>query len=360
MSVCQPGLRDCKLSFFNVDSIYDYLLSIGMRPIVELSFMPAYIASNNGQDTIFWYKGITDPPADYNAWIQLISSFAQHLVDRYGIDEVSQWRFEVWNEPNLDFWHVDPPNKQSEYFKLYNATATAVKSVSAQLQVGGPATAQLQWIPDFLAWSNSNGVPVDFVSSHIYPSDPQVPTNNTGAAQVLMNARAQVTAGASTALPMVITEFNSGLWNLHDTSYASAFLVSLFAQLPADTADVLSYWTFTDIFEEGGQQSTPFQEGFGLQTIHGVPKPAYRALQLFHQGGSERLPASSDDGAVFALPLFNRVSGEVRVCVSNFDVYSGPDPQQRNATVSVIGVLPPANNLVPIFRIDDTHVTPRK
>src|SRR5690606_19757538 len=89
-------------SFFNIDSIFDFLLSIHMKPLVELSFMPEMLAS--GTSTIMHYKGNTTPPKSLSEWSNLIVALAQHLVDRYGAQEVRTWMFEVWNEPNLDFW----------------------------------------------------------------------------------------------------------------------------------------------------------------------------------------------------------------------------------------------------------------
>ena len=122
-------------NFSYVDQIYDGLLANGVRPFVELSFMPKKLAS---KDTLhaFWYKQNVSPPKDYAKWDEMITQFVKHLIDRYGIDEVSQWYFEVWNEPNIDFWTGDP--KQATYFELYDHTARAIKSVNGKLRVGGP------------------------------------------------------------------------------------------------------------------------------------------------------------------------------------------------------------------------------
>ena len=93
-----------------VDHIYDGLLDSGVRPYVEISFMPKALAAH--MDYLgFWYRPIVSPPADYAKWDALITAFAQHLVERYGIDEVAQWYFEVWNEPNIDFWAGSPSSR---------------------------------------------------------------------------------------------------------------------------------------------------------------------------------------------------------------------------------------------------------
>ncbi len=134
-------------SFFNADRIFDFLLSIGMKPFVELSFMPACLAS--GGQTVFHYGANVSPPKDYARWATLIRKLVAHWAERYGLAELRQWFFEVWNEPNLDAFGS---GKQEDYFKLYRYTAEAIKSVDGALKVGGPATAANAWIDDFTAF----------------------------------------------------------------------------------------------------------------------------------------------------------------------------------------------------------------
>jgi xylan 1,4-beta-xylosidase len=85
-------------SFFNADQVMDFLVGIGMRPFVELSLMPEALAS--GPETVFHYRGNVTPPEDPGAWAGLVERLLTHWVERYGADEVRQWFFEVWNEPN--------------------------------------------------------------------------------------------------------------------------------------------------------------------------------------------------------------------------------------------------------------------
>jgi xylan 1,4-beta-xylosidase len=153
-------------SFFNVDQICDFLLSIGMRPFMELSFMPESLAL--GSDTVFHYKGNVTAPRDYDDWETLIKKLVEHWVQRYGLPEVSQWFFEVWNEPNLDAFWKKP---QADYFKLYHRTANVIKNVDKSLQVGGPATADNAWITEFINYCDKNDIPADFISTHHYPTD---------------------------------------------------------------------------------------------------------------------------------------------------------------------------------------------
>ena len=144
----------------------DFLISIGMRPFVELSFMPEMLAS--GSTRVFSYQANVTPPKNYRQWEELIHKLASHWVERYGVDEVREWFFEVWNEPNLKaFW----TGTQKDYFKLYRITAKALKRVDPLLKVGGPATAKNAWVPEFLEFCENRKVPVDFVSTHHYPTD---------------------------------------------------------------------------------------------------------------------------------------------------------------------------------------------
>jgi xylan 1,4-beta-xylosidase len=136
-------------NFSYVDQIYDGLLENKVRPFIELSFMPKKLTSDPNALHPFWYKQNVAPPKDWAKWDELIEAFTRHLIQRYGEDEVANWYFEVWNEPNLDFWSGNP--KQPTYFELYDHTVRAIKRVSPRLRVGGPSTAQAAWADAFLA-----------------------------------------------------------------------------------------------------------------------------------------------------------------------------------------------------------------
>jgi xylan 1,4-beta-xylosidase len=278
-------------SFFNCDQIFDFLLGIGMRPFVELSFMPTALAS--GKRTVFSYEANVTPPKDYKHWSTLIERMVSHLVDRYGEREVSQWFFEVWNEPNLKkFWS----GNRREYFKLYRHTVQAIKSVSASLKVGGPATAKSEWIEEFVDFCERNEVSCDFVSTHHYPNDgfekdgDDVEQRLFKAQRGIMREVAQNTRRHSRNRPVYYTEWNSSsfLWDpLHDDPYAAAFVGSTILEANG-LVDGYSFWTFSDIFEENDFSSVPFHGGFGLLTVHDIPKPSYRAFELFHDLGDRQ------------------------------------------------------------------------
>ncbi len=112
-----------------------------MKAFVERSFMPSILSS--GDQTVFHYRANVSAPRDLSQWSTLIRKLALHCVERYGIAEVRQWLFEVWNEPNLAAFGS---GSQAQYFELYRYTAEALKTVDRGLQVGGPATADNAWI----------------------------------------------------------------------------------------------------------------------------------------------------------------------------------------------------------------------
>jgi xylan 1,4-beta-xylosidase len=275
-------------SFFNADLIFDFLLSIGMKPFVELSFMPSALAS--GDQTVFHYRANVTAPKDLADWSVLIRKLVGHWVDRYGIDEVRQWYFEVWNEPNLTAFGS---GSQTDYFALYRYTAEAIKGVDAALKVGGPATAANAWIDDFLGFCRSEGLPADFVSTHHYPTDAFGRPGDDTEAQLAASTRSVLREQARDVrkkagdLPVYYTEWctsSNPRDPMHDDPYAAAFIVKTVLEANG-LVQGYSYWTFSDIFEENYFPSVPFQGGFGLLNIHGIPKPAYRAYELLHDLG---------------------------------------------------------------------------
>jgi xylan 1,4-beta-xylosidase len=290
-------------SFFNSDQIWDYLRSIGMRPFVELSFMPEALASGN--TTIFHYKGNVTPPKSYRDWATLISKLVGHWVDRYGLDEVRTWFLEVWNEPNLkDFW----TGSQEAYFKLYRYTADAIKGVDGGLRVGGPATAKNEWITEFLDFCEKNKLPADFVSTHHYPTDAlgmeeqDTETQLAHGRRSLLRDWARETHRLARGRPVYYTEWNTSSNPrdpLHDEPYAAAFVIKTVMEM-SGLVDGYSFWTFSDIFEENYFPSVPFHGGFGLLNLHGIPKPMYRAFGLLHHLGNECLPIEGTHSAVDA------------------------------------------------------------
>lgn len=344
--------------FFNLDQVYDFLIGIGMRPFVELSFMPDALAS--GDKTVFSYRGDVTPPKDHEQWAALIHKLVSHWVDRYGVDEVRQWFFEVWNEPNLSaFW----TGSQEDYFELYRYTVRAIKSVDTQFQVGGPATASNAWIEEFVDFCDREGLPADFISTHHYPTDALgKPGDDTEkqlslATRGILRERARHTVEAARGKPVYYTEWSSSsnpFFHRHDEPYAAAFIMKNFLDV-ADLVKGYSYWTFSDIFSENYFSSVPFHGGFGLLTINGIAKPSYRACQLLGRIGHERLVVTGEHETVDAWVV--RDHDRVAVLIVN-RAFPGQPIQSETVSVRLHGIARPA--LAWLERIDQDHCNPRR
>jgi xylan 1,4-beta-xylosidase len=288
-------------SFFNADQIFDFLLSIDMKPFVELSFMPSTLSS--GSDTVFHYRGNVTPPKDYDAWEDLIQKIVRHWVDRFGINNVREWFFEIWNEPNLSaFWQ----GTQDDYFLLYRHAVKAIKSVDEKLKVGGPATADNEWIADFYNFCTKNEIPFDFISTHQYPTDSFGKPGDDTLTQLADSTRSVLqtevinTKKQAGDKPVYYTEWSTSsnpFDTLHDQHYASAFIIKTIMEARG-YLEGYSYWIFSDIFEENYFSSKPFHGGFGLVNIYGIPKPAYRAYELLHKLGTDILQVEGDHATV--------------------------------------------------------------
>ena len=302
-----------------VDELFDFLTGIGMKPFVELGFMPNALAS--GGRTIFWWRGNVTPPRDYAKWEALVAAFARHVTERYGAEEVRSWYFEVWNEPNLTgFWIGDTGGKseadfapvaRAEYFKLYAASARAVKSVDPLYRVGGPATAGEGWIDETLAHCAEQKLPLDFVSTHSYATMSGYLDENGGAGTVLSpdrdaitggvkKVRAKIDASAFSKAELHYTEWSSSYTPadpIHDSYHSAAFILDKMRHI-GNAAQSMSYWTFTDIFEEAGPRTTPFHGGFGLLNYQDLPKPSWFAYRFLNRLGDTELACADPEAFV--------------------------------------------------------------
>lgn len=318
-------------NFQYVDELFDELLKIGIRPFVEFGFCPADLATETG--TVFWWKGNGSPPKDYAKWAELVRRIVVHWMERYGTAEVRKWYFEVWNEPNL--WPFFRGTK-SQYFELYRVTATVIKELDPQLRVGGPSTSNFVpdarfdgekedaschvavleaenldalewrpvWVESFLEYCQRNELPVDFISTHPYPTDWPLDelgqtrrlTRGVGATpKDLALLRKIVDASAYPKAEIHLTEWNSSSSPrdfTHDFLQAATYVVR--ANLEAiGLVNSMAYWTFTDIFEEGGAGDAIFHGGFGMINLQGIVKPTYHAYRMLSALGDELLARGS-------------------------------------------------------------------
>jgi len=345
---------DAVYNFSYVDQIYDGLLKNGVRPFVEISFMPKKLALRQDIHP-FWYHPIVSPPKDYQRWDALIRAFTRHLVDRYGMDEVSQWYFEVWNEPNIDFWTGDP--KEATYFELYDHTARAIKSVSSRLRVGGPATSSAHWVDSFLRHVAEQNVPIDFVSSHAYAddtvknlfgTDQDIPMDQRVCAAI-RKVHDQITSSPLKNLPLMWTEWNVpsfGPRNARDTVYVGPALADDIRQCDG-LVQMMSFWTFSDVFEEDGPKHQPFDGGFGLISLGGIKKPSYSDFAVLHLLGEQRLDENAPE-----ILVTRSLDGSLVIALWNL---VDPDRSGKNRRVllRIDGVEPNAE--VSLSRVDGDH-----
>jgi xylan 1,4-beta-xylosidase len=340
-------------NFAYVDQIYDGLLKNGVKPFVEISFMPKKLAFNPDALHPFWYKQNVSPPKSMERWDDLMKHFAQHLVDRYGIDEVAQWYFEVWNEPNIDFWNGIPRDRS--YFDLYAHTAEDLKSVSPRLRVGGPATAAAAWISEFLNYTAEHHVPVDFVSTHGYADDTtldlfgkDIPMPmDERVCKAVEKVHNEIRASSTPDLPLFWTEWNvQGMRESRDTIFTGPGLANTIRQCDG-LVNMMSWWTFSDVFEEGGPIPRPFVGMFGLRAKGGINKPSYYAYGLLHELGDQRIANESKDVIVT-----KTAGGGLAVAVWNI---VDPDAQGAARQVELTFAHLAPNARVSIERVDQEH-----
>lgn len=285
-------------NYMYVDVLFDYLQSIGMKPFVELGFMPQALASGN--KTIFWWRGNVTPPKDYDKWGALVRNLTEHFTERYGVEEVKTWYFEVWNEPNLSpgFWS----GTQEEYFKLYKYSANAVKSVNSAYRVGGPGTAGAAWEPELIDFCTKNNLPIDFISTHSYGvkqgyldeygnSGTVLSKDPMSVSGDVLQSRKEISQSSKPNLELHYTEWSSSYTPadpIHDSYHEAAYILYKLKQV-GNAAQSMSYWVFTDIFEESAPRFTPFHGGFGLLNTQGINKPAFYAYQFLNKLGKTEL-----------------------------------------------------------------------
>jgi xylan 1,4-beta-xylosidase len=287
--------------FTGIDRIYDRVLGLGLRPIVELSFMPRDLASDPAK-TVFDYGAIVSPPKDWDRWEALIAELTAHLVERFGRDEVRRWAFEVWNEANLEvFWS----GTRDEYLRLYDASVRAVKSVDRELIVGGPASAAGKWVDDLLAHCAATGSPIDFVSTHTYGNAP-------------LDLRPIAARHGFPGLPQWWTEWGAHATHfnpVHDSPWSAAYLVRGMASAMGRT-EALAYWTISDHFEELGRPPQLLHGGFGLLAVGNLRKPRWWGLWMLEQLHDGRVPVSVEgDGAGDMVQALGSRSDDGRIAV---------------------------------------------
>jgi xylan 1,4-beta-xylosidase len=332
--------------FSGIDRIYDRVLGLGLRPIVELSFMPRDLASDPSK-TVFDYGAIVSPPKDWDRWASLIAELTSHLVEHFGRDEVRRWAFEVWNEANLDvFWS----GTRDEYLRLYDESVRAVKSVDGSLRVGGPASAAGKWVDELLAHCAATGSPIDFVSTHTYGNAP-------------LDLRPIAARHGYPGLPQWWTEWGAHATHfnpVHDSPWSAAYLVRGMASAMGRT-EALAYWTVSDHFEELGRPPKLLHGGFGLLAVGNLRKPRWWGLWMLEQLLERRLDVSvTGDGAGDMVQVIGSrdEAGRVSILAWNGTVdvsRADGDPLLDRAVSLAIAGLPRGTYRFRHRRLDERH-----
>jgi xylan 1,4-beta-xylosidase len=355
-----------------IDRLYDDLLARDIKPFVELGFTPQAMASS--VQTIFYWKGNTSHPVPA-AWRHLIDAFVRHLRERYGVAEVRTWYFEVWNEPNLDgFWERAD---QKVYFELYDLTARTLKAIDPTLQVGGPSTAGAAWVPEFLAHVAKSGAPVDFVTTHSYGvdggfldeqgrSDTKLSPSPDAISGDVHRVRKQIAASPFPNLPLYFTEWSTSYTPrdpVHDSYVSAPYILSKLKAVQG-VVQGMSYWTYSDLFEESGPPPTPFHGGFGLINREGIRKPAFFAYKYLRALRGKQIPSAdaqsfiATDGTTTAALLWDWRQPEQKV--SNRPFYTKIVPAaDAPAAVLAYSSLSPARYRLQVkrtgFRRNDAY-----
>lgn len=381
-----------------IDEVYDRMLAVGVKPFVELSFFPKGIAADNSKMQMWYQNRITFDESRLGKWHDLIRNFTQHVVDRYGIEEVLTWYFEVWNEPNLN---MNPKagffdGTKSDYFKLYKASAKAVKSVDSRLKVGGPATSNFiadtrfdgevydqsksrfysqdkinkqqwkgSWIEDFIRYCEKENLPLDFIATHPYPTDYALDPESGRSKDAVRYVyslrddinwiRKQLADSKYPQAEIHLTEWSTSPNSrdvMHDILPPAAYILK--ANLDCiGLTNSLMYWTFTDIFEEKGGGESIFHGGFGMINFQGLVKPSFHAYRMLHQLGDEKLyyadplfvSRSSETGKITALAFNYPEEYEIAVpSAKNFSNYM--DASSKKLNMSLEGLKPGATFIV--------------
>jgi xylan 1,4-beta-xylosidase len=364
----------------NFDRYLDAIVQAGMRPLMELSFMPTMLASA-GNDR--------NPPGNYTNYKNFIQAVVQHCVDRYGMADVSRWYWEVWNEWDYaGFW----TGTEADYYMMYDAAVDGITAVIPNAEVGGPSTTVPTRITAFLNHCRTANKRVTFVSSHVYPGG--AASGMSASANNLLSdnntRRSQITAAgyALTAVKSFNTEWNSSyngqggltgdVVTSMDNHWNVGFIlkgVKLLSDVNSgDTPqiDVFSYWVLSDVFDESSGPSgsyilgqggnLPFGKVFGLMTFQGVRKAPFNAFKMLNYLGPKRLMSGGGTGSdgVDAMATMSAANDEVQILVYNAYAMmnsSGTDMVTVNLS-NLPATLANRELFVTHFRADETHSNP--
>ena len=376
------------------DRIFDTYLKAGAKPFVEIGFMPKALSSKPEPYQPTWIPGArneqysigwTYPPKDYAKWGELVYQWVRHASEKYGRAEVASWYWEVWNEPDISYWHGTP----EEYDKLYDYAAKAVKRALPEARVGGPASTgpaserAAAFLRQFLQHCNDTGVPLDFITYHA-KGRPQVVDGHVrmGIAKNMEDVEKGYRIVASfpkfQKLPIVLSESdpegcaacsarvypqnayrNGPLY----ASYEAAMMKNILDLASRDRINIEGMLTWA--FEFEGQ---PWFDGLRTLATNGVDKPVLNVFRMAGMMNGDRLTLESSNAMTPDVLIANGVRGnpyidgiavrsgrEVSLLAWNYHDDDAPasDAHVRVAVTGLSGA--PERVLVRHYRIDDTH-----
>ncbi|EQK43195.1 bacterial regulatory helix-turn-helix s, AraC family protein [[Clostridium] bifermentans ATCC 638] len=307
MMVYDEKNNNPSFNFTYIDKLFDFLLSINLKPFVELGFMPSKLALNTNK-SIFYTKSVISEPKDIKLWNLLVENFIRHCVNKYGFEEVSSWYFEVWNEPDID--SVFGFNKEEYYNEFFKETYNTIKSVNSNFKVGGPSILgynilKNNWLEIYLNYCIENNCIPDFITFHSYP----VEYLDRSVTEYLLNNELKICISKNVNyLSVVINKIKEILkrfklentsiymteWNstpshrdlTNDTLYKASYITKNIIE-NLDKLDGFGYWAATDLLEEFRIDEDLFHGGLGLILNNGIKKSAFYAYELLNKLGDK-------------------------------------------------------------------------
>ncbi len=297
-------------NFVYVDKIFDFLLEIGLKPFLQFTYMPAALAKKPDH---FLFGHLVSEPLDLSKWSDLISSFMEHMISRYHISEILQWKFSVWHQPDTPA-RLFGFEKTSDFYLFYQRTYHILKGFHDGICFGSPSffflddPEHLQWHASFLQWCKQNDCIPDYLNYTYYDmslagggnksqstfgfTDSMVLNAHTnGVKNFIRSVRRLTESEKLNSLPVYVCEWNNTPSQqdlLNDTCYKSCYITKTILE-NYDMLESLSYWSLTDLMSEASLPSDMLFGGLGLFTVNNLPKASYYALLFLRQLGDTLL-----------------------------------------------------------------------
>jgi xylan 1,4-beta-xylosidase len=315
------------------DSVVDFFLSQGIRPVLEFGSMPHDLASNVNATSFAGWVQISSPPKDYTKWQNLITAVVTHFKQKYGAAEIEKWRYEAWNEPDIaGFW----TGTEAQYQQLYQYTANGAKAADANIKIGGPTPSgpyHFNWVTDLLNFCKTNNVPIDCILFHTW----NITDARNGHFQAL-----DIANQFNSNLELINTEWGPSYqfnmqWQPQDNTEGSVCVANVICSIARRChlenkkfPWTMSWWIASDIFEESGwngYRDQPINTGnMGLISREGIYKPSYNVFKMLHMMGDTQVSISASPSAdpLGVNGMATKKSDTVRVMLYNSVKDYGP------------------------------------